>query len=140
MTQVNLATDSEFCFPCLSNDLRSCTVAIVAEAKANSTTSSRFVAKTQWSSVAYLQIMDRISIARKAPYADNKNICQYGYLICGLDITVWKMSLRLNIIKRRQSDVLSEYFTFPIQCVGYFSMKSSTQLEKFINLHKQLLS
>lgn len=84
--------------------------------------------------------MDRILIARRAPYADNKNICQYGYLICGLSISVWKMSLRLNIVKRRQSDALNEYFTFHIHCLGYFNIGSSIQLEKFVKLHKQLLS
>ena len=138
--QVKLATTSEFRLPCLSNDLRSCAVAIVAEAKANSLPASRSVAKIQWSSVAYLQIMDRISIAREATYADDENICQYGYIICGLTISVWKMSLRLNIVERRQSDVLSKYFSFPIHCLGYFNIDSSVELEKFVKLHKQLLS
>ena len=135
-----LATTPDFRLPCLSNDLQSCAVAIVAEAKATASPASRNLAKIQWSSVAYLQIMDRISIARRAPYADDKNMCQYGYIICGLSIIVWKMSLRLNIVEPSQSDVLSEYFTFPIQCLGYFNIGICTQLEKFVKLHKELLS
>lgn len=83
---------------------------IVVEAKASSLQASCSAAKVQWSLAAYLQIMDRISIAHEATYADNENICQYGYLICGLNVSVWKMSLRLNTVKRRQSDVLNEYF------------------------------
>lgn len=113
---------------------------MVAEAKATALPASRFVAKIHWSSVVYLQIMDRISIAREATYADDKNIYQYGYLICGLDFSVWKMSLKLNVGERRQSDVLSEYFTFPVQCVGFFDIGISIQLEEFVKLHKQLLS
>lgn len=46
-TQAKLATNSEFCLPYLSNDLRSCAVTIVAEAKADATPSSRSVARTQ---------------------------------------------------------------------------------------------
>ena len=112
--QARVAIDCEFHLPCFSTDRRSCAVAIVAEAKANDTPSALSAARAQWSSVAYLQIMDRISIAREAPYADDENICQYGYLICGLVIIILKMSLRLNKAKRRQSDVLNEYFSFPI--------------------------
>lgn len=96
--------------PCLSNDQQSCAVVIVAEAKASSSQASRSAVKVQWSLAAYLQIMDQISIAREATYADSENICQYGYLICGLNVSVWKMSLRLNTVKRRQFDVLNEYF------------------------------
>ena len=82
--QVQLATR----FPCLSNDWRSCAVAIVAEAKATALPAAEALAKIQWKSVAYLQIMDRISIARGATYADNKNIYQYGYLIYSLSISI----------------------------------------------------
>ena len=67
--QVQLATISEFRFPCLSNDLRYCAVAIVAEAKATALPAAHTLARIQWKSVAYLQIMDRISIARGATYA-----------------------------------------------------------------------
>lgn len=72
-----LATDCEFRLPCFSNNLRNCAVAIVIEAKANDTPSSRFAARAQWSSIAYLQIVDRIWIAHGTPYADDENICQY---------------------------------------------------------------
>lgn len=135
--QVQLATAGKFRFPCLSNDLRCCAVAIVAEAKATALPAARTLARIQWKSVAYLEIMDRISIARGATYADDENICQYGYLICGLSISVWKMSLRLDTGERRQSDVLSEYFSFPTQCLGFFSIDNSIQLEKFVKLHKK---
>ena len=70
-----LVTDCEFRLPCFLNNLRNCTVAIVTEAKANNTPSSRSAARAQWSSIAYLQIMDRIWIARGAPYANDENIC-----------------------------------------------------------------
>lgn len=57
--------------PGLSNHFRCCAVAIVAEVK---TTSS---AKNQWSSLAYLQIMERLSISREATCVCDKNICKY---------------------------------------------------------------
>lgn len=116
-------TANTFRFPCLSHDQHSCAVAIIAEAKANSSQASRSAAKVQWSLAAYLQIMNRISIAREATYADDENICQYGYLICGLDISVWKMSLRLNTVKRRQSDGLNKYFSIPYSQPGCIQHK-----------------
>ncbi len=125
-------TTNTFRFPCLSHDQHSCAVAIIAEAKANSSQASRSAANVQWSLAAYLQIMDRISIAREATYADNENICQCGYLICGLDISVWKMSLRLNTVKRRQSDVLNKYFSFPIHSLGVFSIENSNDFQEFV--------
>ena len=57
--------------PGLSNHFRCCEVAIVAEVK---TTSS---AKNQWSSLAYLQIMERLPISREASCVCDKNICKY---------------------------------------------------------------
>lgn len=72
------ATTSQFCVPCLSNNIPNCAVTIIAEAKATALLASHTVAKIQWSLGAYSQIMDRISIARGATYADDKNICQYG--------------------------------------------------------------
>lgn len=134
------ATTPEFRLPCISNDLRSCAVAIIVEAKAIASPASNALAKIQWSSVAYMQIMDRISIAREATYADNENICQYGYLIRGLTVSVRKMSLWLNIAERRQSDVLNEYFSFPIHCLGVFNIGKAESLEKFVTLHKNILS
>lgn len=137
---VTEATSPEFRIPCISNDLRSCAVAIIAEAKAIASTGSNALAKIQWSSLSYMQIMDRISIAREATYADDENICQYGYLIRGLSVSVWKMSLRLNIAERRESDVLDEYFSFPIQRLGHFNIGQAESLEKFVTLHKNILS
>lgn len=61
--------------------------AVQLEAKAIASTGSNALAKIQWSSVAYMQIMDRISIAREATYADDENICQYGYLIRGFSVS-----------------------------------------------------
>lgn len=138
--KIPLAAISEFCFPCLSNDLRCYAVAIVVEAKATALLAAHTLAKIQWKTVAYLQIMDQISIACEATYADHKNICQYKYLIYGLSISIWKMSLRLNIGKRRQSHLLSEYFSFPTQCLGFLSIDNSIELEKFVKLHKKILS
>lgn len=104
-----IATTSQFCVPCLSNNIPNCAVTILAEAKATALLASHTVTKIQWSLVAYSQIMDRISIARGATYADDKNICQY---VCGLNISVGEP---------RQSNVLSKYFTFTIQCLGYLT-------------------
>lgn len=117
-----MATTLDFRLPCLFNDLLNCGVAIVAKVKAIAFPGSGSLAKNQWSLFTYMQIIDRISIALQAPYSDNKNIRQYGYIICGLSISVWKMSLRLNIVERKQSVLLNEYFTFPIHCLGNFNI------------------
>ena len=100
----------------------SCAVALAAEVKATSSPQSFTAAKSQWSSLAYLQIMERISIRRKATYVGDENICQYGYCICGLSLRVWKMGLQLNNTDRRQSEILPKYFTFPVQLVGTFRL------------------
>ncbi len=76
--------------PCLSNNPCSCAVAIVAEVKATAS------AKNQWSSLAYLQVLERILASREATYIGDENICQYGYGICGLKILVWQMALEWN--------------------------------------------
>lgn len=107
----------------ISDNYCCCAVSIAAEVKATSSPSSFSSAKSQWSSLAYLQMMERISIKRKANYVDNKNICQYGYYICGLDIKVWKMGLQLNINNRRESETPPKYFTFPVQVVDMFRFR-----------------
>ena len=89
--------------PGFSDNLRSCAVAIVAEVKATSSQPSLLAAKNQWSMMAYTQLMQRVSITREETYVGDENICQYGYVICGLDIRIWKMSLALNC-RRERSD------------------------------------
>lgn len=68
---VTEATTFESRLPCISNDLHSYAVVIIAEAKAIASLANNALAKIQWSSVAYMQIMDRISIACEATYANN---------------------------------------------------------------------
>lgn len=46
-SQARMATTLDFCLPCLSNDLRSCAVAIVAEVKATAGPASSILAKIQ---------------------------------------------------------------------------------------------
>ncbi|MCJ1345292.1 hypothetical protein MMC31_003498 [Peltigera leucophlebia] len=131
-------TDS-FSIPGISDNSYYCAVAIVAEVKATSSPRSFTAAKSQWSSLAYLQILERISIRREANYVGDENICQYGYLLCGLRIQVWKMGLQLTITDRRKSEILPKYFTFPVQLVGMYDLKFQRGLEEFIDLHKKLL-
>ena len=135
---IQTLTDS-FSIPGVSDNSYYCAVAIVAEVKATSSARSFTAAKSQWSSLAYLQIMERISIRREADYVGDENICQYGYLICGLKIQVWKMGLQVNITDRRKSEILPKYFTFPVQLVGAYILENQTGLEGFIDLHKKLL-
>ena len=90
----------------ISDNLCFCAVAIAAEVKATSSPRSLIAAKSQWSSLAYLQIMERISIRREATYVDDENICQYGYCICGLGLRVLKMGLQLNVTDRQTSEIL----------------------------------
>ena len=125
--------------PCVCNNLRSCAVAIVAEAKATASSASFAAAKNQWSSLAYVQLMERMSISRETPYVGDENICQYGYGICGLEIIIWKMSLQWNRSKHRKSEILEKYFTFPIQTVATFDLVKQEDLEGFIAVHKKLL-
>lgn len=68
-----------------------------------------------------------------------KNICQYGYFICGLSIVIWQMSLKSNSSKGRPSKILKNYYTFPIRLVGTFNLKIQDQLEKFVDTHKKIL-
>ena len=125
--------------PCLSSNPSTCGVAIVAEVKANSLQTSFAAAKNQWSSLAYLQIMERISICREKSYVGDENICQYGYLICGLNITICKMGLKWNRSENLPSEVLESYFTFPTQMVGFYDLRVQRQLELFVDNHKKIL-
>ena len=154
--------------PGLSNHLRGCAVATGAEVKATFSSASFTAAKNQWSSLAYLQIMERVSISREATYVGDENICQYGYGICGLKVRVWKMGLKWNRSKRRKLEILDSYFTFPVQVFFYLflfffyscltsicnrmvmtdipvqvvdvlNLKVQEDLESFITIHKKLL-
>ena len=123
----------------LSNNLRSCAVAIVGEVKATFSSALFTAAKNQWSSLAYLHIMERVSISRKATYVGDENICQYGYGICGLRVRIWKMGLKRNRSKRRKSEILDSYFTFPVQVVDVLDLGKQEHLERFIKIHNKLL-
>lgn len=133
--RINLAVN----VPCLSSNSPTCAVAIVAEVKANSLQTSFAAAKNQWSSLAYLQIMERTSICREKSYVGDENICQYGYLICGLKIVIWKMGLKWNRGKNRLSEILDSYFTFPTRMVGCYDLTVQRQLELFVDNHKKIL-
>lgn len=78
--------------PCVSNGGRTCAVAIVAGVKATASPTSLVAARDQWSSLVYLQIMERVSIRREAYYVGDEDICQYGYCICGLNVTIFSLS------------------------------------------------
>ena len=132
-------TARDFPIPGLSNDLLCCAVAIVAEAKPDSSPASVTAARNQWSSLAYLHMMERVSISREETYVGDEDICQYGYGICGLQVSVWKMGLQWNSSKGRKSEVLEKYFTFPVQIVGRFNLEHQKHLEQFIEIHKAIL-
>lgn len=136
----NIRTVSEdHSLPGISDNLCSCAVAIAAEVKATSSPRSFTASKSQWSSLTYLQIMERISIRCEAAYVDDENICQYGYCTCGLGLRVWKMMLQLNITDCQKSEILPKYYTFPVQIVGVIRLDMQADLERFIALHKNLL-
>ena len=132
----------DFSVPGVANNSYYCAVAIVAEVKATSSRHEFTAAKSQWSSLAYLHIMERISICRDVDYIGDENIYQYGYLLCDLKVQVWKMGLQLTNTARRdcrKSEILPKYFTFPVQLMGLFVLQDQGQLEEFIDLHKKLL-
>ena len=124
--------------PGFSNNNSSFAVAIVAEAKITSSEASFLAAQNQWSIMAYTQLMQRISITREETYVGDENICQYGYLICGLQIKIWKMSLVLNH-RRRASDILDGAYNFPVEFVGNFELADGEDLERFIATHDKIL-
>ena len=130
---------NSFSVPCVSNNLRSCAVAIAVEVKATASTASILAAKNQWKALAYMQLKERVSINREKSYVGDENICQYGYGICGLEIIIWKMSLQWNRSKHRDSEILEQHFTFPVETVDICALRSSIHLEKFITAHKRLL-
>lgn len=134
-----LKLNSMCSIPGIADNSYYCAVAIVAEVKATSSQRAFTAAKSQWSSLAYLQIMERISIRRDADYVGDENICQYGYLLCGLIVQVWKMRLQSTTTDRRKSEILPKYFTFPVQVVAVYDLKKQKELEGFIGLHKKLL-
>lgn len=123
--------------PCVSKNLCSCGVAIMAEVKATESITSLTAAKNQWSSLAYLHIMERISIIREKSYVEDEDICEYEYGICSLGIYVWKINLKWTANMGKKSEVLKYYFSFP---VGSFRIEDEESLKAFIEVHTRLLN
>lgn len=101
--------------PSLSNNLRSCAVAIVAGVKATALSALSTAATSHCSSLTYLLIVKQVSIDPEAPCFGDENICQYGYGICGSIVMVWKIRLKRNSSTGRRSGILKSTFTFPVQ-------------------------
>lgn len=103
----------------LSSVSRSCAVAIGAEAKSSNTGASLREAKHQWSSLAYLNLLERVRVVREKPYDGNTNICQFGYLICGVGVQVFHVKIESVKSKGRKSEVYNNYSIFPIKPVAH---------------------
>lgn len=123
----------------LSSVSRSCAVAIGVEVKSSDTAASNREAKHQWSSLAYLNLLERVRVVRKKPYSGDTNMCQFGYLICGLTVQVWRMKIESVRSERRKSDVYDNYFTFPINSVGRYDLTKEKQVREFMEIHTRLL-
>lgn len=133
------AFQANFKLPGLSLASRSCAPAIVGEAKISDSPASLCEARHQWASLAYLNLLERVTIIRPKPYADDPNICQFGYLICGLTVEVWKMRIRKVTGPRRNSTLHPDHFTFPINCVRVFDINTQFGVRRFMALHKRIL-
>lgn len=68
-----------------------------------------------------------------------KYLPMYGYGICGLRVSMWKLGLQWNRSKRRQSEILDSYFTFPVQVVGVINLGIQEHLKRVIKTHNKLL-
>ena len=133
------AFQANFKLPGLSLASRSCAPALVGEVKVSDSPASLCEARHQWASLAYLNLLERVTIIRAKPYADDANICQFGYLICGLTIEVWKMRIHKVTGMRRNSTLYPDYFTFPINCVRVFDINTQAGVRRFMALHKRIL-
>lgn len=63
-------------FTCVSNNLYSCGVAIEAEVKAATSKALCLAARSHWSSLAYLHILERILVTRETADAGDKHTCR----------------------------------------------------------------
>lgn len=133
------AFQANFKLPGLSLASRSCAPALVGEVKVSDSPASLCEARHQWASLAYLNLLERITIIRPKPYADDPNICQFGYLICGLTVEVWKMRIQKVTGMRRNSTLYQDHFTFPINCVRIFDINTQSGVRRFMGLHKRIL-
>lgn len=133
------AFQANFKLPGLSLASRSCAPALVGEVKISDSPASLCEARHQWASLAYLNLLERVTIIRPKPYADDANICQFGYLICGLTVEVWKMRIHKVTGMRRNSTLYPDHFTFPINCVRVFDVNTQSGVRRFMALHKRIL-
>lgn len=77
----------------LSSLPRSCAVAIDEEVRSSATNASLCDTNHHWPSLAYLNLLERVRVMREKAYDGDTNICQFGYLICGLEFRVWRMNI-----------------------------------------------
>ena len=125
-------------FPGVSHNLHTCATAIVAEAKATNNPNSMLAATNEWCSMAYAQLMQRVSIRREEAYVGDENICQFGYIVCGLTIKILKMNIAWND-SRRESDILERAYDFPVRTVRTLTIGTKNHLEDFIADHNKIL-
>lgn len=139
------AFQANFKLPGLSLASRSCAPALVGEVKVSDSPASLCEARHQWASLAYLNLLERVTIVRQKSYANDANICQFGYLICGLTVEVWKMRIhkvtgfRRNNNNNRALTLYPDHFTFPINCVRVFDINTQSGVRRFMALHKRIL-
>lgn len=122
--------------PCISSNSPIYRIAIVVKVNANSLPTLFAATKNQWSLLVYLKIKKQISISYKKSYVNNENIYQYGYLMYGLKITIWKMGSKWNCGQNLPSKLLDSYFMFPTQMVGGYDLIVQSEVELFIDNYK----
>ena len=96
----------------------------------------------QWAVGAYINLIERMRINRTEglPYIQDENIRHYGYLICGLRVEIWVMTVeRVFNGNRRKSYLKDAFFLFPAECLLRLDLDHSEDLLNFCKWHQSIL-
>lgn len=128
---------------------RICAQWLHIEFKKDNTSDLMKTAVHQWAIEAYVILLGRVRINREGGYNDSSvltNVRHYGYIIGGLTLELWEMSVETNrkpsskekTLRRgkgRSSIFLDNYFTFPATRLSCFDLRISEDVSRFLRWH-----
>ncbi|KAM0793892.1 hypothetical protein BDR22DRAFT_74563 [Usnea florida] len=106
---------------------------------------SKTVARHQWAIGAYLELLDRVRLNRpkKNGYLRDagalSNIRQYGYVVCGRDVEVWVMKVKIHKDSPNQPD-RRDRFVFPSRLITTFDLTYHKDVVLFSQWHQSIMT
>ena len=136
---------------CCDPAARLCCIWLRVECTVGEDYYSRTVARHQWATGAYLELLDRVRLNRpkKNGYLHDagalSNIRQYGYVICGRSVEVWVMEVEIhkdspNQPDRRETICEGDHFVFPSTLLITFNLTIHQRVVQFSQWHQSIMT